>query len=136
MTSKEHFTPNQHKNQSDSSENQLPHSPCLLEPVDGAQVFPLTRLAWEPIAESVRYHLQIATEAAFARPDLIESVAVPDDNWVAFLPEAATCYWRVSAITAAAVGPWSDSRTFSTVPVEIFTASTPPNPNPQELERQ
>ena len=97
-----------------------PDSVALLQPDDGAadQLTPLP-LRWKTPPEglgsdSIRYQLQLSTDAAFTAVFMQDSSLVDPIYQLDSLDFGGTNVWRVRAFSNGVAGPWSESRLFMT----------------------
>ena len=113
-------------------------APILLAPSDGASGFVPQRdfVDWAPVDETLGYDLQIVPQTdAFpddpGGPDLTRTQAVPN------LDAGVTYKWRVRANRSHGIfdaGPWSEVRTFSTVPLSTVTLTGPADGATRSIE--
>lgn len=101
-------------------------APALTAPEDEASgIASRPTFEWNATAEATSYRVQVSTSPDFGTTVLDEPAASPFTP-AASLAFSATHYWRVRGVGDAGAGPWSVSRSFTTVP--------PPPPAPELLE--
>lgn len=80
------------------------HSSTVLSPV----------LLWTSTPEATRYHVQLATDAAFASLELVDSTLTGTAISVGPLAAGTRYWWRVQASNENGWGPFSDAWDFTT----------------------
>ena len=90
--------------------------PVLLFPGAGATGQPVTvTFRWNHVPGAVRYHFQLATDAAFSVLIKNDSTITDSTRQVVGLINATWYYWRVKATNGSASGEFSPSRSFRTI---------------------
>ncbi len=91
-------------------------APALLSPEDGAinQTMPVV-LSWTSVGGASGYLLELATDPSFTTIVLRDPSLVTPTRQVNGLPANTKFYWHVSTRSAAGAGPWSTSRTLTTL---------------------
>lgn len=90
--------------------------PLLVLPLDGVTYQQLSlRFVWRPVGGATAYHLQISDNALFTTPLHDDSLVADTTSVVGSLTSASTLYWRVTGRDGVGDGPWSGSRTLSTI---------------------
>ena len=90
--------------------------PVLLAPGAGATGQPTTvTFRWNHVAGAVRYHFQLATDAAFTVLVKNDTSLTDSTRQVVGLVNATWYYWRVKATNGSASGQFSPSRSFRTI---------------------
>lgn len=94
----------------------LPATPALKSPADAAAGLDIHQtLSWATVAESDTFHLELAGDAGFtqARQEIAglkdSSATLPD------LSLGSTYFWRVRGANYNGRGPWSPTRSFTTL---------------------
>ena len=91
-------------------------APVLLVPAAGATGQPVSlTFRWNHVSGAVRYHFQLATDAAFSVLVKNDTTITDSTRLVVGLLNATWHYWRVKASSATAAGPFSASRSFRTI---------------------
>ena len=93
-----------------------PDAPILTAPLQNATDQPISvSLYWQQSSNASKYHVQLATDAAFSNPILDDSTVSLLSLSAGILRYGTQYYWRVSAINAAGQGAYSEIRTFTTI---------------------
>lgn len=91
----------------------------LTAPLDEAEdISSLASFSWEPTDNAISYDIQISTESDFSEITTDrnqESTSYTRPNGQG-LRGATTYYWRVRGRNTEGEGPWSEERSFTTVP--------------------
>jgi hypothetical protein len=95
-----------------------PVSGTPVKPADGAMNLSLqTEIKWRKIPDIATYRLQIAEDAGF-NTIVFNDSALYDTAFTTYgLANGRTYYWHVRARNLGGAGTWSDTRTFSTIPL-------------------
>ena len=93
-----------------------PSGVTLLDPIDGAtQVIDSPSLRWRAVPAASGYWIQLTTDSAFSGVPLLEdSTLIDTSKQVMSLEGGMTYFWRLSARTAGAFGPFSLPWKFTT----------------------
>ena len=104
---------------------EAPGTVTLSSPPDGTTDAPTTlTLSWQAAATAASYQLQVAPSDDFAATAIDETGLTDTSREVGPLASSTTYYWRVRAANEGGDGPWSATRSFttlSTVSVEDAT---------------
>ncbi len=89
--------------------------PSLIVPADGV-IGQSTKptLQWEAILGITRYEVEIDNDADFSSPLLSRTVPATTVTPNTRLPTDVQLHWRVRSVNFAGVGPWSNTRKFTT----------------------
>ncbi|ANB18646.1 S8 family serine peptidase [Dokdonella koreensis] len=89
-------------------------APTLSAPANGeTNVVVRPNFEWNGVAGET-YHVQVATDAAFAAPSIDQTVAATSFRPTSLLATGKTYYWRVRGENTCGGGNWSATGTFST----------------------
>lgn len=106
-----------------------PGPPTLVFPNDGSDTVPQSvRLEWRYQPDASHFHLQLAKDADFTYPLLVDRANIPDTFSFVTGLSAQTCYyWRVRAANAGGCGDFSRAYRFITgfpkPPVLVYPAN-------------
>ncbi|MBN1129759.1 MAG: hypothetical protein JXA71_12270, partial [Chitinispirillaceae bacterium] len=93
-----------------------PPAPVLNSPADNALNVPINpTVTWNPAAGAGTYGLQVSTVSNFSSTVVNLSGTTATSRAVTGLANNTTYYWRVNAANAAGPGPWSSTRSFTTI---------------------
>jgi hypothetical protein len=113
----------------DSTGNLFPPSaPNLVSPPNNSQGQSLTPLlAWDTVANSTSYRVQVSTDSLFGQTAFdttisVTQVTIPPGK----LANNTEYFWRASASNAAGTGPWSEVWNFRTLVVSTTENSGEP----------
>jgi hypothetical protein len=96
---------------------QAPVAPVPAFPADKAKNISIyTNLKWKKTAGATGYHVQLATDSAFAAPVFEDSTLVDTLVQMRKIADSTVFYWRVRAGNASGFGPYSKIRSFTTQP--------------------
>ncbi|MEX0737310.1 MAG: fibronectin type III domain-containing protein, partial [Bacteroidota bacterium] len=106
-----------------------PTAPTLISPDDGGLNQPTTlTLAWNPVAGSMIYQIQVGTDSSFASlwidMDSVGTASVEVNG----LSLGTRYFWRVRGVNSGGVGPFSESwsfRTIFTTGIEVIGEGVP-----------
>jgi hypothetical protein len=100
-------------------ENKLP--PVITRPQANAVVENSVSVGWTAVSEALWYELQIADNAEFLNPFVLEDSIVSVSFSVSLPKNGTSCFVRVRAISATGAGEWSGTVPFSNsaTPAEI-----------------
>jgi hypothetical protein len=73
---------------------------------------------WQTVSDALMYRIQVATDVNFT--NIVESKVVSTNSATIQLGYTTTYYWRVRAINAINVSPWSETRSFTTAPYVLM----------------
>lgn len=110
-------------------------APSLILPADMQQVSNTqATLVWGKVANAAKYHLQVATDAAFTMLITDDATLTDTSKTIASLAANTTFYWRVSGISSEGqAGPWAGMRSFITMASGVSSKKHPSisiSPNP------
>lgn len=104
-------------------------APVLTTPADEAIEQPLTLdLAWEASTDATYYDVQVATDEGFTQVTVDQTSLTTLTVTVDVPTPATTYFWRVRAGNASEQSDWSNTRRFTTIPVQPGTAPTTATP--------
>ncbi len=113
----------------------MPDVPSLVAPQDRAfEVSDALELQWNHAAHAERFHVQVATDPAFASPIVDEHELTSISYVLTDLRIGTMYYWRVRAYSPSGAGEWSQVRSFkpaSQVAVPGVPTLVAPSPNAQ-----
>ncbi len=109
-----------------TTEDLLP--PTMNTPSDMAD-FVIIRptLDWSDVTGATGYTVQVATDAAFTNIVLDEELTGSEYTFTAPLDLKTEYFWRINAKDGTASSVWSETRSFTTEPVEVPVLTTPAN---------
>ena len=112
----------------------LPVAPVLLDPPSASVNVPTTvSLKWSRPQSTEGFRLQVSSSPSFAVPDVVDDTSVVDTVYhVPGLLNGITYYWRVCGRNLRGYGPWSESRSFTTI-VQVSQGVTLVSPAPGAL---
>jgi hypothetical protein len=120
--------------------NSVTVAPDLLIPPDMQQIISTeATLVWGKVANATKYHLQVATDAAFTMLITDDATLTDTSKTITSLAANTTFYWRVSGISSEGqAGPWAGMRSFITmasgvIPEENASIRISPNPASEYL---
>jgi hypothetical protein len=94
-----------------------PIAPVPAFPADKAiNISVYTNLKWKKTAGATLYHVQLATDSAFASPAFEDSTLADTLVQMRKIADSTLFYWRVRAGNATGFGPYSKIRSFTTQP--------------------
>lgn len=94
----------------------VPPAPIPIAPDDKRENESLMpTLAWEPLADASRYHLQLSTDSAFALVDFEDTLLTEPAYRCPPLAPETVYFWRLRAVNEEGPGAFSVPRTFSTI---------------------
>ncbi len=115
-------------------------APGLILPVDMQQITTTEALlVWGRVANASKYHLQVATDAAFTMLIADDATLTDTSKTITSLAANTTFYWRVSGISSEGqAGPWAGMRSFITMASGVASEehsdiSISPNPASDHL---
>ncbi len=95
---------------------QIPDAPLLLAPAAGAVDQPLpVQVSWSPAPRGVEYRIQAARDSLF-QSILFDQTLTATAAQIPGMDFRRRYFWRVRALNAGGSGPWSEIRSFTTVP--------------------
>ena len=107
-----------------------PDIPILNLPVNGATEQPVNlTLSWNTVPRTSLYRVQLSTVSDFSTLLVDDSTFASNSKAVGPLSRNTTYYWRVNARNAGGASAWSETRSFSTLPLaaEIPALTSPVN---------
>ncbi|HEY6171975.1 MAG TPA: T9SS type A sorting domain-containing protein, partial [Candidatus Kapabacteria bacterium] len=120
--------------------NNVTVAPGLLLPPDMQQISGTdATLVWGSVPNAVKYHLQVATDAAFTTIITDDATLTDTSKTITSLGANTTYYWRVSGISSEGqAGPWAGMRSFITMASGVASEehsniSISPNPASDHL---
>ncbi|MEJ5245484.1 MAG: right-handed parallel beta-helix repeat-containing protein [Bacteroidota bacterium] len=94
-------------------------TPVLVSPANNAvDVLANVTFTWQTVSDALMYRIQVATDVNFT--NIVESKVVSTNSATIQLGYTTTYYWRVRAINAINVSPWSETRSFITAPYVLM----------------
>jgi hypothetical protein len=107
---------------------QIPKTPQLASPADGAQVAaPTPTLVWYDVSGASTYCLEVSIDSTFSSPVYSDSTLTDSLRTVGPLFAGTTYYWRVNASNPGQTGAWSDVWSFTaSVPTHIMPSTPTP----------
>lgn len=101
-----------------------PESPVLITPNNGAAEQPLNiQLSWYPLYTATSYRVQVSADSLFSILFSDDSSLISETFAAGQLSAGTTYYWRVLAKGNGGAGPWSETRSFSTIPQKPESAT-------------
>ncbi len=92
-------------------------APALTSPADKTTDQPLSlQFSWSSVTGAKTYRIQLSTAADLSSPVLDDSILTVNSKTIGSLANNTTYYWRVNAKNAGGTSPWSEIRSFSTLP--------------------
>ena len=92
-------------------------APALASPADKTTDQPLSlQFSWSSVTGAKTYRIQLSTAADLSSPVLDDSILTVNSKTIGSLANNTTYYWRVNAKNAGGTSPWSEIRSFSTLP--------------------
>ncbi len=92
-----------------------PIAPVLISPADRQENVPTTAvLQWQASPDAVSYTIDVSVDSLFNNL-VLHSHNAPTMDTVSSLAEDAVYYWRVQAVNAGGVSPWSRFQQFTTL---------------------
>ena len=92
-------------------------APALTSPADKTTDQPLSlQFSWSSVTGAKTYRIQLSTAADLSSPVLDDSMLTVNSKTIGSLANNTTYYWRVNAKNAGGTSPWSEIRSFSTLP--------------------
>lgn len=111
-------------------------APILVRPENNLTSAPTEiTFEWQPVDRAENYELEIATDALFNDVVISDTNIFNPTKYISNLLFETTMYWHVRAKNYAGKGPWSNSRTFTTLINSVdeelaseYQATVTPNP--------
>ena len=110
--------------------------PVLVKPEDKKDGTPIDiSFEWDQVARAEVYEFQLSTEENMSKLELNDTLVISNSRYLSGLKNLTTYYWRVRAKNFSGTGPWSETRSFTTIInsvddqiIEKYNASISPNP--------
>ena len=102
---------------------QLTTAPTLTAPDNGAvNVAPTPTFTWDALDGANSYYLQVATDSLFANT-VINLFVYDSLRYTPTVPlsPATLYYWRLQGFSQSEGGPWSETRSFTTIEITMNT---------------
>ena len=91
--------------------------PTLVSPTDGATGVSIgPTLSWNASSGATSYQVQVSANSGFSTTVFDRSNIVGTSQQVSGLANITLYYWRVNAANAGGTSPWSEVRSFTTLP--------------------
>lgn len=111
-------------------------APLLIQPVDNYDPAPTEMtFKWQPVDRAENYDFEIAYDEQFTNFFLQDTNVFNAKRFVSNIDFEETMFWRVRAKNYSGKGPWSETRSFTTLVnsindelVQKFNATINPNP--------
>jgi hypothetical protein len=116
---------------------QIPtEAPSLTKPADKMDASPIDiAFEWDPVARAETYELQLGTDEQLTKLELNDTLVITNTRYLSGLKNITTYFWRVRAKNYSGKGPWSNTKTFTTIinsvddlMIEKYGAFITPNP--------
>jgi hypothetical protein len=98
---------------------QIPHTPVLYWPVDGATdvAYNMLTLIWHDVSGASSYDVEVSIDSAFSSFVFRDSMVADTFTMIGTLSAMTVYYWRVNASNPGQTGPWSATWSFTTAPM-------------------